>query len=232
MVKQEAYMLPSDPKDRHPIGNGVASDAPQLSALDYSVKGRNFLITGATMGLGHGITESLIRAGAAKVMITGRRADIGADAAQRLQRMSKETAIMFERADSASPEDCEKLAKAATEKLGEIHGLVNCAASTERNDMFSTTVDFWDQLMASNVRGPFMMTQAVSRHMREKNIHGSIVNISSTVASYGGTPKTSTYSISKAALNGMTKIHAYELMRHRIRYGRLRMGDHEPLAGR
>ncbi|CAM9675388.1 unnamed protein product [Laminaria digitata] len=162
--------------------------------------GRSFLVTGA---------------GAHAVTISARSEDTGSKAVARLNELSPSCQFHYVPADVATEEGCSRLASEANRLMGGIDGLVNCAAWTARATLDTTTVDVWDRMMNTNVRGPLLLIQAVSQTMRSERRPGSIVNISS-VAAHGGMPKISTYAVSKAALNALTKIHAYELREARI----------------
>merc|ERR1719437_99075 len=86
-----------------------------------------------------------------------------------------------------------------------------------------TTVEMFDKQFSVNARAPFLLTQAVAKHMIEKKARGSIVNISS-VAAKGGAPFIMAYSASKAALNVLTQNNAAELAPHGIRVNSIDMG--------
>jgi len=75
-----------------------------------------------------------------------------------------------------------------------------------------TTVDMFDKQFDINTRAPFLLAQAVAKHMIEQKSRGSIVNISS-LAAKGGAPFIMAYSASKAALNALTANNATQLAR-------------------
>ncbi|CAM9951314.1 unnamed protein product [Ascophyllum nodosum] len=196
-------------------GATAQPDAPPMSVPTFDVTGGSFVVTGGTQGLGLVISACVAKAGARAVMISARTKDAGEKAVTRLTETAPSCQFYFALADLATEEGCSGLASEAERLMGAIDGLVNCAATTERATLDTTTIEIWDRVMNTNVRGPFLLTKAVSQSMRSRGRPGSIVNISS-IAAHGGMPKISTYSISKAALNSMTKIHAYELRAARI----------------
>ncbi|CAM9228632.1 unnamed protein product [Ectocarpus fasciculatus] len=212
-------------------GPTAQEDAPPLSVPTFDVTaGKMFVVTGGTQGMGLVISACIAKAGASAVTITARSQDTGDKAVAQLTehtpscRASRGTIeFFFVPADVAKEEDCSRLVSEADRLMGCIDGLVNCAAWTARATLDTTTVDVWDRMMNTNVRGPFLLVQAVSKSMRSKGRPGSIVNISS-VAAHGGIPKVSTYSVSKAALNACTKMHAYELKAARIRVNAINVG--------
>jgi NAD(P)-dependent dehydrogenase (short-subunit alcohol dehydrogenase family) len=107
--------------------------------------------------------------------------------------------------------------------FGAIDGLVNVAAATTRATLFSDTPAHFDAMMATNVKAPYFMIQAVARVMVESGRGGSIVNIGST-SGHGGQSKLSAYSISKGALGVMTRNLAFALMRHNVRVNQVNPG--------
>ena len=91
---------------------------------------------------------------------------------------------------------------------------------------YLTTADMFDEQFHTNVRGPFLVTQAAVNHMVERKVPrgvGSIVNICS-VAAHGGAPFILGYSCSKAALVTLTKNNAAELGPKGIRVNAINMG--------
>lgn len=219
---------------------------PPLSSANVSVKGRYFLITGGTQGLGYAIAEHLRDLGASGLILVSRSTDKGLRATQTLTKQEKTTSgecrIYFIQADLSIASEAESVFPRAEELLGPsvvISGVVNAAAITERGNLFSTTAQGFDRQMAINVRAPFLITQGAARHFttRRNNHHhpntnntnlrggggGSIVNIIS-VASHGGAPFVMAYSVSKAALVALTKNNAAELAPQGIRVNGINMG--------
>ena len=107
--------------------------------------------------------------------------------------------VAFVEADMAVPSDVSSIIPRAVAKLAKHHGptscpvvtgVVNAAALTARGNLASTTPDMFDSQFNVNVRGPFLLTQAASKHMIEAGVPrglGSVVNICS-VAAEGGAP--------------------------------------------
>merc|ERR1719271_2018915 len=124
----------------------------------------------------------------------------------------------------SDPKSVQTGAAAAIEALkGRVDGLVNAAGTTERGNMMDTTVEMFDKQFDTNTRAPFLLSQAVAKHMIEKKSRGSIVNISS-IAAKGGAPFIMAYSASKTALNTLTQNNATELSPHGIRVNSVNMG--------
>jgi len=132
--------------------------------------------------------------------------------------------VIFVEADLSDPSSLEGAAAAAIKALGgKVDGLVNAGGTTERGNLMNTTVDMFDKQFNVNTRAPFLLTQAISKHMIEMKSRGAIVNISSTAAK-GGAPFICAYSASKAALNVLTANNATELAPYGIRVNAINMG--------
>jgi NAD(P)-dependent dehydrogenase (short-subunit alcohol dehydrogenase family) len=179
------------------------------------------IINGGTQGLGEAVARKLAADGATGLVLSGRSADRGRGLAEELTAAGTPTSFLD--ADIGDPDAPSRIARACDERFGVVHGVVNVAAYTYRSTVFSETVDEWDTMMHTNVRGPFFLAQAAAAIMVREGVAGSIVNVGST-SGFGGQPKLASYSISKGALNVMTKHLAYALMRHRIRVNQVNPG--------
>jgi len=170
---------------------------------------KSILVTGATGRIGHAIVEKLTAQGA-KAVATDHDGE-------RLQAAFGErdnvTTIV---ADLTSEEDLKRLAAEAIAAAGQIDALVNCAGIFPNRQVINMSTDEWDLVYSINLRGPFILSREIARHMVEREVRGSIVNISSgagTSARTGG----SHYCGSKAALEMLTKVLAIELGPYGIR---------------
>lgn len=176
--------------------------------------GTRAVITGGTQGLGLAIAQRLAREGAVGIVISGRRAALGEAAAAELRALG--TDAHYVGADVGNADDCRRLMAEAIGRLGSVNALVNSAATTERGTLFDTTLEMWQQQMDINARGPFLLMQALVRHLLEHGSPGSIVNILSQSA-HCGQSFLVPYSASKAALANLTKNVAQSYRRQRIR---------------
>lgn len=162
---------------------------PPLSAPNFNVAGRVFVITGGSQGLGKAIAKVLKGQGASGLVLVSRSADKGMRARRELDGDGC-TCVWIE-ADLSQSEQASAMISKAVEVMkfvGPISGVVNAAATTARGNLFTTTADDFDRQMAINVRAPFLITQAAAKHMIDSGVQGgSIVNIAS-VAAHGGAP--------------------------------------------
>merc|ERR1719421_126278 len=200
----------------------ATNDGPPLSVPTFDVSGCNYIVTGGSQGLGLEIAHQLKRIGASKIAILARTRSRGEAAAAELT--SGTCSAYFVQADMANPESLQAAGAEAIKVLGgRVDGLVNAAGTTERGNMLDTTVDMFNKQFDINSRAPFLLSQAVAKHMIERKSRGSIVNISS-LAAKGGAPFIMAYSASKAALNILTQNNATELAPYGIRVNAINMG--------
>ncbi|KAL9184573.1 hypothetical protein ACHAXT_012543 [Thalassiosira profunda] len=212
--------------------------APPLSTPSLAVTGRIFVITGGTQGLGLEIARQLKRKGAAAIVLVSRSPDKAQAALDQLDSgVGSPTGcvIKFVRADLSDAKEASSIVPQAIQLLSDepslpkpitISGAVNAAATTSRGNLLNTTAAMFDEQFATNVRGPFLVTQSAAQHMIEHTVPrgvGSIVNICS-VAAKGGAPFILGYSCAKSALVTLTKNNAAELAPHGIRVNGVNMG--------
>ena len=183
--------------------------------------GKIAVVTGGTQGLGAATAQLFAERGAAGLVICGRNADKGQEAAASLARDQCPT--FFVKADLADIADCRNVVASARSHFGRIDVLVNAAAATDRGTIFDTTPELFDKIFNVNVRGPFFLIQEAAKLMRSAKVHGTIVNVLSQ-AVHGGQPFISAYCASKGALSTLTKNVAFALMPYRIRVNGLAIG--------
>lgn len=188
-----------------------------MSELDGMV----VVINGGTHGLGEATARAAAAKGAAGLVLAGRSEAKGAALAAELVAAGTPTVyVQADMADAAAPA---AVIGAADARFGVVHGLVNVAASTGRDNIWTADVDGWDLMQAVNTRAPFFLIQEAAKVMRREGVRGSIVNIGS-VSGHGGQPFILSYCVSKGAMTVMTKNVAYSLMRHGIRVNQVNPG--------
>jgi NAD(P)-dependent dehydrogenase (short-subunit alcohol dehydrogenase family) len=189
--------------------------------MSARVDGKIVIINGGTHGLGETTARHLAASGAAGLVLAGRSATKGRSLAAELAAAG--TPTEYVEADMEDREAPRRIVAATDAAFGTVHGVVNVAATTFRDNVWTATPDGWDTMMAVNVRAPFFLLQAAAELMRREGVSGSIVNIGST-SGHGGQPFIASYCVSKGALSVMTKNMAYALMRHGIRVNQISPG--------
>ena len=183
-----------------------------VDPVQGSFAGKSVLVTGAASGIGLAIADALVSAGAAVALVDidePRLAKAVSGLAAAAGRAAGFTADVGN-ADAVSAAVAD-----AHRALGRLDGLVNCAGIYPVTRLLDLRTEEWDRIIATNLRGPFLLTQAVARRMKDEG-GGSIVNVSST-ASTVARPGVAHYGASKAALNQFTRVAAVELAGFSIR---------------
>jgi NAD(P)-dependent dehydrogenase (short-subunit alcohol dehydrogenase family) len=173
----------------------------------FSLKGKVAVITGASKGIGEAIAVYFANAGADVVISSRKQADLDVLALAIADKYKVNVlAVAAHTGDNAQ---LKNLVEKTVEKFGGIDILVNNAAT---NPVFGPCLDVdneaFDKIMAINVRSPFDLSKMVHPIMKARGA-GSIINISS-IAGTTPDPGLGIYSISKAALNMLTKVNAKE----------------------
>lgn len=176
--------------------------------------GKTALITGSTQGVGKAVARRLAAEGAQGIVVCGRSRERGEAVAAGLSAGGVDA--HFVPVELADPDSCEALIAQTDAKLGRIDVLVNCAGLTLRGSIVDTSVELWDDMMAINVRAPFLLMQGAIEIMRREGRGGAIVNVGS-VAAHGSVPMLLPYAVSKAGLAVLTKNVAYSVAWDRIR---------------
>ena len=182
---------------------------------DGKLEGKVILVTGANSGIGRAIAEKCLQEGA-KVAVHGL---IQSEVDSAVDEMgSNALGIRGDLADAESPA---KIVKATVAKFGKLHGVVNNAAVIMRGRFEDTDAAKFDQSMAVNVRAPFLICQAALPHL--KSAKGCVVNIGS-INAHGGEAILSAYSVSKGALQTMSRNLAGIYSKQGIRFTHLNLG--------
>lgn len=171
-----------------------------------SLAGQTALITGGSKGIGKAICLALAKEGA-NVVIAARNESEIKGTIDKLKAMgSKALAI---RTDVRSEEDVRRLISMTIDKCGRLDILINNAGVAYKKRLEETTLEEYDKIMDTNLKGVFLCTKYAIPYIRESK-NGKIINISS-VGGLHGLPDFSVYCASKFGVNGITESIAAEL---------------------
>ena len=171
-------------------------------------QGKVAIVTGASSGIGQGIAKRLGCDGA-RVIVDYIGTPEGAEETERaIEQCGSQGKIV--RADVTRQEDIAKLIDTAWDQFGSADILVNNAGMETKSMFWDTPEAEYDKIMAVNLRGPFFLTQAFVRRLREAKKPGRIINISS-VHEDMAFPGFSTYCCSKGGLRMLMRNLSVEL---------------------
>lgn len=185
----------------------------------FDLTGRVALLTGASQGLGRGFATTLARKGA--------RVCVAARSLGKLEALAREIAAQGGEAHAVAMDvlDAASVARAVAEAeqaLGPIDILVNNAGVAVQKPFLEQTEADWDAVLGANLKGAFLVAQAIARGMCERR-RGSIVNIASMLG-FGTITQLSPYAASKGGLVQLTRNMALELARYEVRVNAIAPG--------
>jgi len=183
--------------------------------------GKVVLVSGGTQGVGAAVARAAAAEGA-RVVVTGRRAELGERVAEDLRGRFGGEAV-FLRADVADAAQAQATVARTVERFGRVDGLVNAAGLTSRGTLLDTDEQLFDAHVAVNLKAPFFTMQAAVRDMRGRGEAGAIVNVI-TMSAHGGQPYLAPYVAAKAGLVGLTRNAAHAHRWDRIRINGVNIG--------
>ena len=170
----------------------------------FSLKGKVAVVTGANTGLGQGVAIAMAEAGA-DIVGVGRSDMSETEAAVKAQGVR----FLPVMADLLSIEPIDRILKEALDAFGKIDILVNNAGIIRREDAIDYSVEDWDDILNTNLRTLFFLSQAAAKQFRKQNTPGKIINIASML-SYQGGIRVPAYTASKSGVLGLTRALANE----------------------
>ncbi len=172
-----------------------------------SLAGQTALVTGGSKGIGRAICFALAREGA-NIVIAARHENEIKDTVDKLKAMNSESLAI--QADVRSEEDVRRLISIIIDKCGRLDILINNAGVACKKRLEETTLEEYEKMMDTNLKGVFLCTKYAIPYLKESK-NGKIINISS-VGGIHGLPEFSIYCASKFGVNGITESIASELI--------------------
>lgn len=189
----------------------------------FDLSGKTALVTGGGRGLGRHIAMGLAEAGA-DVAVASRKLAACEETARAVEGLGRRGIAVA--ADLASPEDIAALAEGVIGEFGRLDILVNNAAVIWGAPTLEFPLEGWDKVFDVNVRGLWLLSQQVARHMCDAG-GGCIIHISSISGFRGATEEAEpaiAYSASKGAVHSLTRDMAVKLAPHGIRVNSIAPG--------
>jgi len=183
-----------------------------MSNVDFKLQGRAAIITGAAQGIGAACAQRLARDGAAVALW-----DVDDARGQALaQSLAAGGArALYQHCNVASKAEVEAALAATLAEFGRVHALVNNAGIFRAADFLDISEADWDTVLGVNLKGAFLVGQAVARHMAGHG-GGAIVHMSSVNATLA-IPSIASYNASKGGINQLTRVMALALVDRGIR---------------
>jgi len=183
-----------------------------MSDVNFHLQGRCAIVTGAAQGIGAACARRLARDGAAVALW-----DVDQVHGQALaQSLAADGAnARYWRCDVSNRLEVEAALAATLSAFGRVHALVSNAGIFRAADFLDITEADWDAVLGVNLKGAFLVGQAVARHMAAEG-GGAIVHMSSVNATLA-IPSIASYNASKGAINQLTRAMALALVDRGIR---------------
>jgi 3-oxoacyl-[acyl-carrier protein] reductase len=176
------------------------------------LEGRIAVVTGAASGIGKGIAIAFAREGADIVVADKVDESRAAEVIHGIREHGREA--LFVHADVAAEASVDNMAALSLAHFGRVDILVNNAGIFTESLLENMSVDAWDRVVNTNLRGTFLCTRALINQMLERG-DGRIINIASQLGQVGG-QSVSHYAASKAGIIGLTKSLAREVSRRGV----------------
>jgi 3-oxoacyl-[acyl-carrier protein] reductase len=180
------------------------------------LRGKRVLVSGGSSGIGEATVRRFLAEGA-RVHLGGLDPDEVGRVVDRLRGSGEVSGTAADVSDEAG---AQRLVQRAHDILGGIDALLNNAGTAWRESFLDITAAHWDRMLTINLRGMFLVAQAVARVLVAQGTGGAIVNMSS-INGMAGEADYAHYNASKAGILMLTRTMAVELGMHRIRVNSL-----------
>lgn len=181
----------------------------------FDLSGRTALVTGGNGGIGLGMAEGLVLAGAA-VAICGRDEEKLDAAVEHLHRLRPDAQVEAYRCDVSVESQVADVIGYTVDRFGRLDSCVANAGISGDRPVLDLSLDEWRRIMSVNLDGAFLTLREAARQMVEQGEGGALVAVSST-SSIHGAPRQAHYAAAKAGVLALVRSLAVALARHRVR---------------
>ena len=186
------------------------------------------LVTGSSRGIGRAIACCLADVGYDIVVNYRKNRDAAEQTADEVRKRKQQTRVC--RASVAVPEDSRRLVEFTLDAFGRLDLLVNNAgiAPRTRTDILEATPESYDEVLNTNLKGPYFLTQLAANHMVQLTRNGTvskarIVNVTS-ISAFASSTSRGEYCVSKSGLSMVTALFAVRLAEHGITVNEIQPG--------
>ena len=194
---------------------GTAPDPVPDEVGPFDLTGQVALVTGGNGGIGLGMAEGLVLAGAS-VAICGRNTDKLDAAVEHLHRLRPDAQVEAFRCDVAVESDVADVVGFTVDRFGRLDACVANAGISGDASILDLGLDEWRRVMSVNLDGVFLTLREAARQMVAQGEGGALVAVSSTSSEHGA-PRNAHYAASKAGVLALVRSMAVALARERIR---------------
>lgn len=184
------------------------------------LEGQVALVTGGSRGIGRAMALGCAREGASVAVNYVAHAEEAQSAVREIEALGRRALAV--RADTARRDEVEDMVEEVERRLGPIDILINNAGVQKRVSFLELEEADWDWMQGVNLKGYFLVGQAVARRMKGRG-RGRIINVSSEAGGFPA-PRMTAYCVSKAGVAMLTKCMALELAQYGIRVNALAPG--------
>lgn len=181
-----------------------------------SLEGQWCVVTGGSKGIGYSIAERFVQAGAHVVIAARDETDLAAAVARLRGVSGRQGAVEAQRVDVVDRASVDALLD-RVDGWGPLSVLVANAGSGSVTPFLEVSAELWDRTLGLNLTGTFACVQGAARRMVAQGEGNRSIIAVSSIRGLGARPGTAHYSASKAGLNQMMRVAAYELAPHGIR---------------
>lgn len=193
------------------------------AGMQRPLAGRFTVVTGASKGIGYGIAAAFVDAGASVLLVARGAHDLEVAADELRQRAGAGQRVTTAQADTSDENSIDAMFATIDHELPQLDVFVANTGSGQVTPFLDVTREQWDATIGLNLTGTFLCCQNAARRMVGRDGDRSILVISS-IRGLGARPGVLPYAVSKAGLNQLVRVAAYELAAEGVRVNALSPG--------